>query len=74
MLHGKFLLQADEGLNIGAVVRERYSGNDGNGRCLKLLLTDGGCWVLHVACSLLLSVSSAYDRTCTLVLKILLVP
>ncbi|KAL4420941.1 hypothetical protein ABPG77_004570 [Micractinium sp. CCAP 211/92] len=40
-LRGKFLLQADEILNIGAAVRERYNGHDGNGRCLKLLLTDG---------------------------------
>lgn len=43
-LPGKLLLQVDEVVNIGAAVRERYSGNDGGQRCLKLLLTDGGCW------------------------------
>lgn len=44
VLPGKLLLQVDEVVNIAAAVRERYSGNDGGHRCLKLLLTDGGCW------------------------------
>ena len=42
-LHGKLVLQLDEVTNIGAAVRERYSGRDGDRRTLKLLLTDGGC-------------------------------
>ena len=48
-LPGKLLLQVDEVSNIGAAVRERYNGNDGASRCLKLLLTDGGCCVLGAA-------------------------
>lgn len=43
MLPGKLVLQVDEVVNIGVAVRERYSGNDGSSRCLKLLLTDGVC-------------------------------
>ncbi|EFN57844.1 hypothetical protein CHLNCDRAFT_51164 [Chlorella variabilis] len=46
VLPGKLVLQVDEVVNIGVAVRERYSGNDGSSRCLKLLLTDG---VQHVA-------------------------
>ena len=49
-LPGKLLLQVDEVANIGAAVRERYNGIDGASRCLKLLLTDGGCCALGAAC------------------------
>lgn len=38
----------DEVVNIGVAVRERYCGQDGTARCLKLLLTDGGCWAADV--------------------------
>lgn len=41
-LPGKLLLQVDEVVDIGAAVRERYGGQNGAHRCLKLLLTDGG--------------------------------
>lgn len=40
-LGGKFLLQLDEVVNVGAPAKARYSAGAGS-RCLKLLLTDGG--------------------------------
>lgn len=46
VLPGKLLLQVDEVANIGVAIRERYTGKDNGSRCLKLLLTDGGCCAL----------------------------
>ena len=48
VLPGKLVLQVDEVVNIGAAIRERYSGNDGISRCLMLLLSDGGCCAVWV--------------------------
>ena len=43
-LPAKMLLQVDEVMDISVPIRERYAGKDSAARCLKLLLTDGGCW------------------------------
>ena len=47
-LPDKMLLQVDEVMDISVPIRERYAGKDSASRCLKLLLTDGGCWARRV--------------------------
>ncbi|KAK3236805.1 recQ-mediated genome instability protein 1, variant 2 [Cymbomonas tetramitiformis] len=40
-LPGRFVLQVDEMVNVGADAKERYKNTNSNTRCLKLSLTDG---------------------------------
>ncbi|KAI7842146.1 hypothetical protein COHA_004170 [Chlorella ohadii] len=68
-LPGKLLLQVDEVFNIGAAVRERYSGNDGGQRCLKLLLTDGVQQVAAVEYRHTPALHSAMPAGCKLVVQ-----
>ncbi|PSC73828.1 recQ-mediated genome instability 1 [Micractinium conductrix] len=68
-LRGKFLLQADEVLNIGAAVRDRYTGTDSNNRCLKLLLTDGAQQVAGLEYRPTPALHSAMPAGCKLVVR-----